>query len=617
MRNWNPHRSIFQTPQSQTLSQLQPTASQLNVPISTSSSSFPPPSPFTASTSPYPLYSSTIQQQQQPNEYHQQHPQQQQYIYQPPPFAPLHQLKGETNLKSDFVKYLSEINQFRDIYDKNGIADSTLCSNDDNNIGSSIATAATAITTPTNTTYQSRDLKGNDYKGKSHTNFPNEKYSDVLLHPLDDQASTRNSTMTMLSTYLPSTSYHQDIDEYKKYLRHPYQQQQLPVQQQQPPLYAPTYPPERSIPSIEINRIPSMMTTPAINSRFQSIDDIKTHQLTNNDKPEKSNLFNELEPEYQQQPPTSLQSSIHLNDPLPVVVVATSNDDNNLLLNNSSNSLQMPNINNTAVSISNTSANVSAINTNGDITAINHAEDETIHSMPPTNLNDDDANYISHQTTNAKLENATVSKLPTPPKSYHPSPTNTTTPNESPDTVPQQIYDTNIIENTKNQLSPTDHRIGMKLNSTEISQRTTVENQVASDSGNTDELPNIDKIEEEFYGERIDPNQTQVPSSAPNTENVLSEELNSLAQNEAESVAVAYDEYNSTEPAYNSEQQEYYQEQQPVYDEQGNQGDAIYTENAGEYPDQSYYNEDGTYASVDPNAAVQQYDETQYQVNNT
>lgn len=47
----------------------------------------------------------------------------QQSIYYPPFKIPPQ--KGETNLKSDFVKYLSQINQFRDIYDKNGMSDST------------------------------------------------------------------------------------------------------------------------------------------------------------------------------------------------------------------------------------------------------------------------------------------------------------------------------------------------------------------------------------------------------------------------------------------------------------------------------------------------------------
>lgn len=51
----------------------------------------------------------------------------QQSIYYPPNAIPFKvpPQKGETNLKSDFVKYLSQINQFRDIYDKNGMSDST------------------------------------------------------------------------------------------------------------------------------------------------------------------------------------------------------------------------------------------------------------------------------------------------------------------------------------------------------------------------------------------------------------------------------------------------------------------------------------------------------------
>lgn len=47
----------------------------------------------------------------------------QQSIYYPPFKIPPQ--KGDTNEKSDFLKYLSQINQFRDIYDKNGMSDST------------------------------------------------------------------------------------------------------------------------------------------------------------------------------------------------------------------------------------------------------------------------------------------------------------------------------------------------------------------------------------------------------------------------------------------------------------------------------------------------------------
>lgn len=44
----------------------------------------------------------------------------QQSMYYPPFKIPPQ--KGDTNEKSDFLKYLSQINQFRDIYDKNGMS---------------------------------------------------------------------------------------------------------------------------------------------------------------------------------------------------------------------------------------------------------------------------------------------------------------------------------------------------------------------------------------------------------------------------------------------------------------------------------------------------------------
>lgn len=425
MRNWNPHRSILQPPQSQTLSQLQPTASQLNVPIYTSSSSFPPPSPFAASTSPYPLYASIIQQQHQPNEYHpQQQQQQQQYIYQPPPFTPLHQLKGETNLKSDFVKYLSEINQFRDIYDKNGTADSTRC---------------------TSSTYQSADLKGSVHK---EMNFPIEKrLDDVLLYPRNNNQSNASSLQT--TSYLPSSdipNQHHDIDEYKKYLRIQ-QPSQSPHQIER----------QHQLPNIEIS------TPMNFHNQLNDGRD-KSYELTNNELMGKNIL---QKPMLQHNPTANHNASDGVNPPNALAITEknmphssyytntvdtnkTVND--NLLENNSSGVLQTTDINNTAVSISNTSANVTAINTNGVIKAIHQPEDE---NYAPSKIQINDYGGANNNNNAGSGTAAAVAPLarPSPPQQQIPLSDGIDYVNE---TISPSIYDKHGIDYQKNNPSSSD-----------------------------------------------------------------------------------------------------------------------------------------------------------------
>lgn len=122
MRNWNIQRAILPSFES-SMPILQPVTEILPINFTQQQTFIP----------------SQQQQQQQLHQQHQLQLQQQQNIsstllsssalpaqqsiYYPPFKIPPQ--KGETNLKSDFVKYLSQINQFRDIYDKNGTSDST------------------------------------------------------------------------------------------------------------------------------------------------------------------------------------------------------------------------------------------------------------------------------------------------------------------------------------------------------------------------------------------------------------------------------------------------------------------------------------------------------------
>lgn len=517
MRNWNPHHSILQPPQSQTLSQLQPTASQLNVPISTSSSSFLSPSPFAppssiaASASPYPLYASTIQQQHQQNEYHQQHPQQ--YIYQPPPFTPLHQLKGETNLKSDFVKYLSEINQFRDIYDKNGTADSTRY---------------------TSSTYPSADLKGSIYK---EINFPIEKrLDDVLLYPRNNNQSNASLQTT---SYLPSSdipNQHHDIDEYKKYLR--FQQQSQPPHQIER---------HHQLPNIEIS------TPMNFHNQLNDGSD-KSYRLTNNEMIEKNNLHQLM---LQRNPIANHDASDGVSPPNAMAITETNmphssyytntvdtskavND--NLLENNSSGVLLTTDINNTAVSISNTSANVAAINTNGVIKAIHQPEDEN-YAPSKIQINDyggaNNNNIWSGRAASAHPP--TVAPLIRPPPHQQQQIPLSDGIDYVNETISPSIYDKHGIDYQKNNPSSSDaeHKllpaftratpttantpdksaVADRIAATIDDASKQWQNTAAISSGEMHvpdmqgTMANIEQIEE-IYGEKIDYPPTEIPNNA-------------------------------------------------------------------------------------------------------
>ncbi len=109
MRNWNIQRAIlpsFESP----MSILQPVTEILPINFTQQQTFIPPQQQLQQQNISSTLLSSSALPAQQS-------------IYYPPFKIPPQ--KGETNLKSDFVKYLSQINQFRDIYDKNGMSDST------------------------------------------------------------------------------------------------------------------------------------------------------------------------------------------------------------------------------------------------------------------------------------------------------------------------------------------------------------------------------------------------------------------------------------------------------------------------------------------------------------
>lgn len=108
MRNWNVQRAILPSFES-SMPILQPVTEILPINFTQQQPFIPSQQLQQQNTSSTLLSSSALPAQQS--------------IYYPPFKIPPQ--KGETNLKSDFVKYLSQINQFRDIYDKNGMSDST------------------------------------------------------------------------------------------------------------------------------------------------------------------------------------------------------------------------------------------------------------------------------------------------------------------------------------------------------------------------------------------------------------------------------------------------------------------------------------------------------------
>lgn len=415
-------------------------------------------------------------------------------------------MKGETNLKSDFVKYLSEINQFRDIYDKNGTADSTRC---------------------TSSTYQSADLKGSVHK---EINFPIEKrLDDVLLYPRNNNQSNASLQTT---SYLPSSdipNQHHDIDEYKKYLRFQ-QQSQHPHQIERHP----------KLPNIEIS-------TP-MNFHNQLNDGVdKSYELINNELMVKNNLH---QPMLQRNPTANHNASDGVSHPNAMAITETNmphssyynntvetskavND--NLLENNSSGVLQTTDINNTAVSISNTFANVAAINTNGVIKAIHQLEDEN-NAPSKIQINDYGGanNNISSGTAAARPPTVAPLARPPPQQKQIPMSDGIDYVNE---TISPSIYDKHGIDYQKNNPSSSDaeHKLLPTFTSAtpmpaNTPDKSNVADKIAATIGDGSEqwqetssgevhvpdkqgtMANIEQIEE-IYGEKIDYPPSEIPNN--------------------------------------------------------------------------------------------------------
>lgn len=539
--------------------------SEFNSPISTSSFTHhkppyftaaqpPPPPPSLFSSAPFtttvqqPSYITSFEHAQQQSGYPQHYP------YHPILTPSLYHLKGETNLKSDFVKYLSEINQFRDTYDKNGMSDGTSPSYYQN---------PHQLNHPAAQPYQSVD---NIQRTAAYTEqFPTENMHDIftLNSPRNHNNNQSNAMPSHLASsgaaaaaaadyYPPSTFMQQqhqqrqqlDIDEYKKYLRQQYQQ--------------------FTVPNIEITQ--HKQSNLAMEDFRFSNDDNKSA--------EKLNLFQQM---------TTLNNPVV--DPLTattkqkpniITTQTTLSDNSSIRQENTSSdgggggSAEIPpltaHINNATVSISNTSANVGAINTNDGVI-------KAIHQ--PT---DDEKNYdaILSDAAAAAASNNNNNNNILSDNAAHPSNAPVIVRDKSIDYANDgrngdQIYDKHEIDyqaNTTTDVLPPNNAVITPGNVTETKQVLPIEKVVAAAASN------IEHIEEVIYGEKIDypPKDTgqllnrtmrQVVEQQQSDVNdgTVSEVVQQQEQHQYEyDESHQYENYNEHDESQQQQQQQYYAE---------------------------------------------------------